>query len=460
MMNLVLPLAISFGLATFLAGCGSSSKSTTNSYRKLDSAYQIWEADKIRLKPIKRVQLENGLKIIYIYDESLPKLGMTWLGQVGVLQESQNLRGLNSLTANLLPEGTQSKSVVQINEELSALGSQIDVSASSELTEVSIDVLSIHRDEALELLSDVLLNPSFPEKEVQRIKQNVEAGLKKVVDNPSSLVSEKSALWYFGGHPFSVGPGGNLESLQKIQREQILKHYQEWYRPNNSTLAVYGKFDAEFESRIQSTFSAWKKRDLQVLPAAQKITPPQKPTEVATKEKLKQSEVRFFLPGIPRNHPDIFPLRLATQVLGGGMSSQLYSKIRGELGLTYSISAGQSNYKDLGVIRISSFSKNESIQKLVDETQKVVTNFWQNGITAEELASAKQQLIGQFPQIIETPDRVAFNIMALEYFGLDPKNLLTYTKDVDAVTLQQVNAVIKKYYDPQQLRTFLLTPSL
>lgn len=443
-----------------LTGCAHTKTSQNNQYRKLDSSYQNWMADEIRLKPIKRVQLPNGLKIIYIYDESLPKLGMTWVGQVGVLQEPQEFRGVNSLTAQLLPEGTQSRSASQINEELSGLGTQVDVNAGSELTEISLDLLSIHREQGLELLADIIMNPSFSEKEVQRIKQNFEAALKKVVDNPSSLISEKSSQWYFGNHPFAISPMGTLESLQKIQRAELLNFYNEWYRPNNSTLAVYGKFDAEFEQKVERTFSAWKKGLLKTPSVIEAIQIPKLSQESFRKEKLKQSEVRFFLPGIPRNHPDIFPLRLATQILGGGMSSRLYSKIRGELGLTYSIFAGLSNYRDVGVIRINSFSKNESIETLVQETQKLIEDFWKNGVSAEELASAKQQLIGQYPQIIETPERVAFNIMALEYFGLDPKTLVRYTKDVEAVTLQQVNETIRKYYEPQKLRTFLLTPSL
>lgn len=448
-----------FTLASvFILGACATQPSTDLSFRRLSGDYKTWKSGNIEFPPLKTQTLPNGLKVYFIYDDSLPLISMSWVGRVGVHQEKPSQAGINALTAYLLEQGTQSRSAVQLNEDLAELGTGIDVQPSLEFTELSLDSLSTHRHKALELFADVLMNPAFSEKDFSRVRANMQAAVKKKIDNPGSYASESLNAWYFGSHPFARSLDGSLESLKSITRSDVLSHYQTYYRPQNSSLAITGKFDEAFEQEIVSAFSRWSANSAD-LKIAENFTPPEgNRVKTIKKNGLKQSEIRMSLKAIPRNHIDTIKLRLANEVLGGGFASRLNQRIRDDLGLTYSIYSSLQQSRHVGVLRVTTFTKNESVDKVIAETSQVLKDFWQSGITENELAAAKKQIVGQFPKLLETSDRIAFNIIYLENMGLDPKSLTQYVKDVEKTSLGEVNSVIKKYFAPENLYVLKLVP--
>jgi zinc protease len=169
-----------------------------------------------------------------------------------------------------------------------------------------------------------------------------------------------------------------------------------------------------------------------------------------------QSEIRVAMPLIPRKHPDYLKLRLANEILGGGFVSRLNSKIRDQLGLTYGISSSLDLGLDGGYLYISTFTKNETTSQVIEQINAELKKLVEEGVTAKELSSAKNMVLSQFPRALETVDRIAFNFMYLDFYGVGPSYLYDFQKSVDRMTLEDVNLAIKTHFGLDKVKIFVL----
>ncbi len=452
MKKYILPLSL-FALSVSVVSCSSSTKTSMKAAKA--EGYVTQSSGSFALKPYKEVTLENGLKVLFIPDNSLPRVSFTLLVKTGSLQESSADAGLNSLTANVMTQGTQTRSAVQIADEFGQIGSAIQVSPGSDMTMFFTDSLSNSKDQALNLLADIVMNPSFKDGEVQRIRSQMVASLKKKVDNPSNVASDRFDEMLFATHPYGRDTSGTEAALKALSKQSLIKHFLAYYRPNNASLAVVGQFPPDFETQVREVFGKWSKRNL---PAQQPAVPKdlgEMEVKVITKKGLQQAQIRIGALGIARSDADYLTLRLANEILGGSFASRLNQKIRDDQGLTYSIYSGFDTKLQRGSFEISTFTKNDSVGKTLEETLKVVNEFVEKGATEKELQAAKSQLIGQFPRAIETADRLAFNLLALDVYGVAPDYLTRFNDSVQKAKLADVNEVIKKRIDPKKFQVLI-----
>ncbi len=443
-------------LCVLLVACSSSQKSTSKPLEKASDSEsvstQLSKSSQVSLRPIKIVELENGLKIYFIEDQSLPRVSLQLLVKVGLPQEPQGLDGLNALTAGLLDQGTQSRSATKLADEFGQIGTEMSTAPGGDFTFLSAESLAKDKKQLLGLFSDVILNPAFKNVEIGRLKSNVKAGLLKKIDNPSSYTDDQFDRFLFGDHPYGKDVSGDLKSLTKITKSQITKHYLSWYRPNNSLLAVVGSLTPDFEQEVINSFKDWKSRPLKTdtLGEAPQVSGLQ--LKLYSKPGLKQAQIRMGRIAVKRKTDDFLTLRAANEVLGGGMASRLMQKVRDQLGLTYGISSGFDFKKDIGAFSISTFTKNESTGQTLQEAIKVYDEFVDQGITERELDAAKAQMIAQFPRALETVDRFAYNLLILEFYEIPPSYLTDFIKNVEKITISDVSRVIKKYLARDQLK--------
>jgi len=356
------------------------------------------------------------------------------------------------LTAQLLEQGTISKSASQLADEFADLGTDLDVSPGDDATLISTDALSTSADQLLNLFYEVLSSPSFKDAEIKRLKDQFVAAIKKRIDNPSSMVEESFQEVLFQGHPYARSPLGDEKSLKKIKKQDIVKHYLNWYRPNNSAVAVVGSFSEAFEKRVVETFKKWPQRTLKKIKVQQLTDFTDFKMKLVSKPGLAQTQIRIGQRGIPRQNSDYLKLRLANEIFGGGFVSRLNQKIRDDLGLTYSVSSFIEARADRGAIGISTFTKNESVARTISESLKTLEDYVAQGVSETELRAAKNLLIGQFPKTVETADRLATSYLFLDFYGIPRTYLTNYNRNVEDITLAEVNEAIKKYYSPQFLR--------
>lgn len=432
-------LALSPVLAFSMIACSSSGKKM-----EVPKGYQSKGAGTFQLQPYKEVVLQNGLKIIFIRDTTLPRISLTMMFKTGSMQEAASLAGLNSLTAYLLEQGTTKRSAMQIADEFGQLGTSLDVTPGYDITTVYSDSLSTQADALLEVFTDVTLNPAFKDPEINRIRSQMVAGLQKKIDNPSAYADSQMDQFLFGNHPYGRDVNGTPEGLRAARKQEVIRHYLTFYRPNNASLAVVGKFGDDFEAKVQTAFSGWARRTIpptkvEAAPALEGVK-----VKLIVKRGLQQTQIRIAELGIARTHEDFLRLRLANEVLGGGFASRLNQKVRDDLGLTYSIYSNFDARKDRGSFDISTFTKNETAGKTLDETLAVLTSYLQTDVAESEIAASRNQLIGQFPRAIETADRFAYNLLALDFYGVPVDYLTNYNKNVTAIGAKDAQAAVRK----------------
>jgi zinc protease len=409
-------------------------------------------AGSFQLMPYKEITLPNGLKIVFIQDTTLPRISLTMLVKTGMVQEPLNHAGLNALTAYLLEQGTQTRDAVQISDDFGQIGTSLDISPGADFTTIYADALSTDGEQILKLFSDVTMNPAFKDREIMRLRSQMIASLQKKIDNPSAYTDDEADKNLFGNHPYGRDESGSRATLLTIKKQDIIRHYLTYYRPNNASLAVVGNITPDFEKHVEDVFSKWTKR---TTPTAQAEAPPAVvglQVKLIVKRGLQQTQIRISELGIERSNPDYLKLRVANETLGGGFASRLNQKVRDDLGLTYSISSGFDARKDKGSFDISTFTKNETAGRTLEESLKVLTDYAATGPNEAELSAAKNQIIGQFPRAIETADRLAFNILALDFYGVPTDYLTDFNKNVNAIGLKDVNAALKAHLDAGKLK--------
>lgn len=423
-------------LTGFLLSCASGSKVSTS----------------FELKKYDQIKLKNGLQILMIKDDSLPYISMGLLVKSGYSQDPVSQSGLSTFLGQMIGKGTKEKNAIQMADELALIGGEMDTVVDSDFTFISASGLSNYQHELLDLYSDAILNPVFPGNEIKRLKRKTLAQIQKKIDKPRYVASRAFKSYLYGTHPYSNPSGGTYRDVRSFKKKHIVRHYLRYYRPNNALLAIVGNYDAKFVETVQSRFGTWspRKQNPVVFPQVPKIEGVN--VQLVHRPDLVQSQIRIGHKGIKRDNPDFLVVRVMNTALGGAFASRLNDRIRKDLGLTYSISSSFDARANHGPFTISTFTRNEKVGQTVRETIKVLKEYVDKGITEEELARVKGYLKGTFPRAIETPERLAFNLLALRYYKIKDDYLENYLINIDKITQNQVNAALKKYLDPNNLK--------
>lgn len=402
------------------------------------------------LRTYQEESLPNGLRLIFIEDQSLPRISLDLMVKSGSVSEP--VPGLNSMVAHLLDQGTKSKRAPDIADAFAQIGAEYSPMAGQDFTLLSANGLSIYRKDLLQLFNEVIMTPVFDGKELERLRARRLAEIVKAQDHPGGYADQMLDREIFGHHPYSYPVIGNKGGVRKIKRQDLLSFYDKNYRPGNSILAVVGAFDEPFRAEVKKLFGAW--------PAGATVTPvqpgqpdgPKKLMRLVSKSDLKQTQIRMGHVGIRRTDPDYMPLRMANLILGGSFESRLNQRVRDDLGLTYSIGSSSDGRLDRGSFEISTFSRNEKAAETIRESIAVLKDFVQKGVTEVELNAAKALMIGQFPASIETPDRLAVNLMILRRYGIPDTYLTEFNQNVRRITVAQVNEAIRKHIQPDRMK--------
>ena len=224
-------------------------------------------------------------------------------------------------------------------------------------------------------------------------------------------------------------------------------------------LAVVGDVDpAAIKAALEKAFGGWKANGAK--PGDAYTPVPQARgarVMIVSKPEVTQTQIRLACMGVPRNHPDYYPITVANTILGAGFTSRLMNEIRVVQGLTYSISSRFGMFRNGGTFRISTFTKNETLRKTIDETLKVVRTLLAAGPGEDELAKAKRYLTGQFPLGLQAPDALAAQLLDIEFFGLDPRYVETFSDRIDAVTMADCRRALKSYFCVDDLRILVVS---
>lgn len=394
-------------------------------------------------------QLPNGLNVMYVPESKLPYLSLSLAIFSGSANDPKESKGLTYATMEMLTKGTQNRSANQLSEDVEILGADLDTSVDKEYSSLTLEGLSWHEDKLIELFSEMILKPRFSFEELDRYKKRTLAQIQQILDQPSYLAGEILERNLYSGTSYADRDVGTLKGVQNLSLKNVTQHYEKILNPENMWLIVVGKTSDGFKSKIGSIFSKIKKQKSKALEAI-KLQPIQgRKILIVDKPDAAQAEIRLGHYGIQRDLPEYMSVSLANAVLGQGFTSRLVDRVRDQLGLTYSISSSFEVRKQRGYFSIKTFTQNERVGQTVSEILKLYSEFQSKGITSKELRQTQDGMIGKFPLLLETPEKLAYNLMILRYFGISDEYLLKYRENVSSLKLDEVNQAIQKYFDPQ-----------
>ena len=401
--------------------------------------------------------LPNGVVVDLLPQTGVPLFGFRILVKGGVEAEPRNLAGLAGVTAQLLRKGTAQRSADQFSEELDFLGGtfQTGDSSQSAATTISGEFLKKDFDRGLDLMTDAVLHPTFPEAEVKKaLSQRVDAA-KSQKDSPQSAINSYFAAYFFGpSHPYGHPP--DELTLGRIQRQEIVDFHERVYRGRNMVVIVTGDFDREKAAgKIREAFGG-------VAPGQAfewtKSASPSAPSSLLLIDKPDATQTYFYIgqPGIDRTNPDRVKLQLINTLFGGRFTSMLNEALRVQSGLTYGATCILQRSRLPGGIVIATYTKTDTTEKAIDMALDVLKQLREKGITAEQLASAKAYIKGTFPtQQLETMDQLSNILADQELYGLGRDEIDDFFSRIDSYSLDDINAAARKYYKPDHL-TFVL----
>lgn len=401
-------------------------------------------------KPFETV-LPNGLKVVIFEEKRVPLVSYRLGFKTGSIYDPADLTGLTSAVTSMLNEGTKTRSSKQLAEEIERLGANVSASAGEDNTIVSASALSLYSSDILKLMSDVVLNPAFSENELALYKKNAIENLKYQRSQPAFLADEQISKALYGTHPYGVA-APTASDIEKITREKLTTQHARLFTPNNATLIVVGDVDREkLLKEIKDNFGGWQKGEI----ASTKFAAP--PIRAATTLTVVdrpgsiQSNIVLANLAIDRSNPDYFPVLVMNQVLGAGASSRLFMNLREVKGYTYGA------YSRFDTKRLAgNFETNAEVRTPVTGDSLKEFFFELNRIRAEkvtekELKDAKSYLAGVFPSRAETQEGLTNLLVSQQLYDLPNDYLQTYRDKVNAVSLDEVERVAKKYISPDKI---------
>ncbi len=415
-------------------------------------------AENFRIRSFETQTLKNGLIVMWIPDNTLPYVSMQMLVKTGSGQDLPGKEGLAGFTASMLEKGTVSRSAEQIAEDLEQIGADFSVSVEPDYTILKLSSLSFNRDSALDLYRELTLQPSFPAKEINRQRQLVLASLQKLADQPNGFTDYLLPRFLYGAHPYGHEAAGTPRSVRKISRVDLQRFYGTHYTPGNSVLAVVGQYDEAWRKNVIEAFESWKAKpnpgiEIPDFPKWNGLE-----FLLVDRDDLNQAQIQIGFKGVPRDIPEYMELRAALKVLGESFGSRLFEAIRVQRGLTYHIHAWFDPRLKPGPMGIYTFTRVDKVGETVEETLKTYRQFIKEGVTDKEVAMVKSLMRGQFPRMMETPEALAQQLLILNRYGIPNSYLTNYLADLETINRDKINATIRRYFDPENLRILVYAP--
>jgi zinc protease len=400
----------------------------------------------------KRIVTDNGMIVLIQETHSLPVVNVQVIIKAGSIRDPEDKAGLAHLTAALLDEGTATRSSVQIAEAIDFIGGDLSSGAGDDYASASLRVLKKDITTGLELLSDILLHPSFPESELERKRQETLGELVAQEDEPGEVADKAFDNIVFGPNPYHRPVEGTPQTLPAIHREDVVQFYDDLYRPNNTIMAIVGDItETEVREWLKTYFGVWEKKAVSP-PVVPPAVPLSGPVVKLIDKDLTQANIVMGHLGIDRKNPDYYAVSVMNYILGGGgFSSRLMKDLRDNQGLAYSIGSHFQASIYPGSFSVSLQTRNAAAQRAIDGVLSEIRRIRTKPVTDREMEETKAFLIGSFPLRLDTSSKIANFLAQVEFYDLGLDYAERYPKLIGSVKKDDVQRVAQKYLDPDHL---------
>jgi predicted Zn-dependent peptidase len=413
------------------------------------------EVLQVRLPRPAELTLPNGLHLLVLQDRRVPRVTMQLIiPGAGGYYDPQELPGAASVTAAMMREGTASRTSAQLSEQLETIAAFLNVGTGMSSTDATLSgsCLSEHTDKLFEILADVLLNPSFPDEELERYKQRTRAALVQQRSNAGFLGAEMFARVLNGSHPasrISLTP----DTLGRMTADALRGFHRARFVPDHAALAVAGDISLpEVRKLAETKLAGWKKAGASrptvtdpADPGAAKVTFVARPNSV-------QTNLLVGTPAIRRLDPDYDVLQVMNKVIGGGPTGRLFITLREEKGYTYGAYSSLNAGEWRGVWQASTEVRTDVTEAALRDLLAEVARVRDEAVPGKELKDQKRAMIGSFALSLENPQQMLGYYVTSWRYGLPADYWDKYPERITAVTEAQVRAAARKYLDPARLQ--------
>jgi zinc protease len=400
-------------------------------------------------KPAEKT-LVNGLRVIVARSSDLPLVTADLTVKAGAWADPKGLSGAAGMTADMLSEGTRTRSAQEIARQVEALGATLSSGASLEASSVTLNVMPDKLATGMTIMADVARNPAFKAEELERQRAQALDGLQVAMQEPGQVASLASAPVVFAGTSWGHVATGTPGSIAKIKPEDLGAIHRTYFRPDNAVLVLTGDITADQGFALaEKAFGDWAK-PAAPLPVAPKVAPTAKPRTLAIDVPgTGQAAVTVVKAAIPRSDPDYYPGIVANTVLGGGYSARLNQEIRVKRGLSYGASSRLSANGPTGSFRAAAQTKNESAAQVLDLIDAEMRKLSASPAGGDELKARKSVLVGSYGRNLATTGGLADILGDLALYGVPLDEITRYTAKVEAVDAGQVQAFAGRLLTPQ-----------
>jgi zinc protease len=411
-----------------------------------------------RFPQFERRKLDNGAQLIVAPVKKLPIATAAIIVDAGAIADPAGREGIASLTADLLLEGTAKIPGAELIERFEQLGAALEVETSWDVSVISLTALSKHLGPAVRLLGEMLREPAFPAREVDRLKSERHTELMARRSEPRELADVMfSRVLYAGASRYARPAGGTEASIAAITAEDVRKFYEQRYRAGGITMVIVGDVDANAaEDMARAAMSGVTGGAPTKASAEITIARTTRAVHLVTKPEAQQAELRIGHSGLPRAHPDYFAVTVMNAVLGGLFSSRINLNLREKHGYTYGASSLYEWRRQAGPFTVSTAVQTEVTSKAAAEVISEIDRIRNAEIEADELSLVTSYLDGLFPIRFETTESIAAALVNMTTFGLPDDYHDTYRDRVRATTVADVLAAARKHLHPETLQMLVV----
>jgi zinc protease len=452
------------GLALLIgsAGCGASTAGRATSTPTLPTPTNLsLERDSLgppgplptrplEFPPFRELALDNGLRMILVEQHEQPVVAVDLFIESGAANEPPEVAGLAAIVAELLTKGTPSRTAEEISRTIEGAGGDLSSSAAHDYLQVSSTVLADGAELAFEVVSDVVLRPSFPAEELEITRTRTLTSLQAELAEGAAVAARRFMSEIYGAnHPYRLAP--LPQTIRALDRDALLRFHADHFKADNALLVVAGDIDSTSAVALaEQYFGDWAGGGA---PDPEFVSPPRLESArilLAHRPGSVQSSVRIGHLAIHPDNPDYYPLQVLHKILGAGADSRLFLILREQKGWTYGTFSELFRPRDIGFFAVAGEVRNEVTDSTVVEILHQLERIRDEPVPETELAAAKSYLVGSFPLSIETPGQIARQLARSRLLGLPFDAVTAYRDRIEAVTVADVQRVAREYVHPEQ----------
>lgn len=411
------------------------------------------------LLPIQSWTTSNGARVLLVVNRELPMLDVSVDFPAGSGFDVEGKAGLALYTSQLMRLGAGGLDENEISQRIADVGARFGHRFDSDRAGVSLRTLSnvSERDRALDVMSRVLQSPAYPAEVLEREKARGIAGLKEADTKPDVMAGRAFRQLVFRGHPYALRASGEVDSVAALTRDDLIAFYRRHYVADRAVVAIMGDVTREDAERIAEGLTAG-------LPRAQDAALPTKSVPLLERgaasvlaHPASQAHILIGAPGIPRAHPDYFPLLVGNHILGGGgFASRLNEEVRQKRGLAYSVYSFFAPLLQAGVFQIGLQTRGDQAPAALEVVRGVLRDFVSKGPDEQELEAAKNNLVGGFPMRIDSNAKIHEYLATIGFYGLPLTYLDDFVGNIRRVSVDDIRAAFGRHVHPDRMVTVVV----